>query len=228
MSTASRARQRRARSRLTFSSSRIVPYLIIGAGVAALFGLAILLTRSDGGGGGGTATIEHRETAPVSIQGDALPAFESTENDAAIGMRMPAISGQDFSGRNVKIADDGTPKIVMFLAHWCPHCQAEVPKVQEWLDGGATHERLDIISVVTGTDSTQPNYPPSEWLRREGWTAPVLLDDESSSASTAAGVTGYPLFVFVDGDGTVSARASGELAIEAIEAAAAELKHEKE
>ena len=225
MSSASRARQRRARSKHTFSSSGIVPYLIIGAGVAALFGLAILLTRSDGGGG--TATIERRETAPVSIQGDALPAFESTENDPAVGMKMPAISGSDFSGRNVKIADDGTPRIVMFLAHWCPHCQAEVPKVQEWLDGGATHGHLDLISVVTGTDSTQPNYPPSEWLSRESWTAPVILDDESSSAGTAAGLTGYPFFVFVDGDGTVSARASGELSIETIEAAASGLKHEE-
>ena len=223
MSTASRARQKRVRSkRQTPSSSGIWPYLIIGAGVIALFAVAVLLTRSDDDGG--SKTIEHRETAPVSIQGDALPTFESPEKDAAIGLEMPEITGQDFSGRTVKIEDDGHPKIVMFLAHWCPHCQAEVPVVQDWLDSGATHDHVKLFSVSTATDPTQPNYPPSEWLQREGWTAPVVVDDAESSAGAAAGVNSYPFFVFVDEDGKVSSRWAGELTIEAIEAAVAAME----
>jgi thiol-disulfide isomerase/thioredoxin len=219
MSTTSRARQRRARQTRASSGPNFWPYAIIGAGVVALFALAILLTRSDDGGGGSTSTVEHRETAPVTIEGEALPAFEDSQDDPAVGSDFPAISGQDFTGRPVRIADDGTPKMVMFLAHWCAHCQAEVPVVQEWLDAGSAHDAVDVVSVVTATDETQPNYPPSEWLQREGWTAPVILDDATYSAGAAAGVTSYPFFVFVDGDGKVAARAAGELPIETIEAA---------
>jgi thiol-disulfide isomerase/thioredoxin len=189
--------------------------------VLALLALAFLLTRPEGGTDTTTPT---RETAPVSIQGTGLPVFQATEGDPAIGMEMPAIEGRDFSGRHVGITQDGHPKIVMFLAHWCPHCQAEVPVVQEWLDGGATHGHLDLISVATATDPAQPNYPPSEWLSREGWTAPVILDDAESSAGVAAGVSSYPFFVFVDENGEVSSRAAGELSIEQIEAAVAALE----
>jgi hypothetical protein len=69
--------------------------------------------------------------------------------------------------------------------------------------------------VVDG--SFLPNYPPSAWLEREGWTSPVVVDDRASTVGATFGVTGYPYFVFVDGNGRVAHRASGELPISYIE-----------
>lgn len=188
--------------------------------VVAAFVLATVLASSDPNEAGSASIVE---TASVSLAGDPLPAYSAEATDRAVGQKLPSIAGQDFTGRQVSITDDGRPKIVLFLAHWCPHCQAEVPVLQEWFDSGATHGDLDVYSIVTATDPAKPNYPPSDWLAEEGWTARVLLDDESSSAATVAGVTSYPFFVFVDAEGRVQQRAAGELPIATIEAAIAEI-----
>ena len=43
----------------------------------------------------------------------------------------PPSPASDFDGDDITIgADDGTAKVILFVAHWCPHCQAEVPRDQ--------------------------------------------------------------------------------------------------
>lgn len=213
MATTSRAASRRKGRRATKTRRNLVAYGGAALVVAALAAAAILTTGSEEK----TSSPGARETAAVTIEGPALPPFQETSGDPAAGAPFPAISGVDFEGTAQAISDDGRPKVVLFLAHWCPHCQAEVPVVQEWLDGGGLPDGVDLYSVATATDRAQPNYPPSEWLERERWTAPVILDDEASSAAEAAGVTSYPFFVFVNADGSVHARVAGELPVERLE-----------
>ena len=98
----------------------------------------------------------------------------------------------------------------MFLAHWCPHCQAEVPRVVKLAKHGA-FDGLDVASVATATSSEAANYPPSAWLEREHWPFMVLLDDEQSTAAQAFGLSAYPFFVFLDGNGAVLGRTTGEV-----------------
>ncbi len=66
-------------------------------------------------------------------------------------------------------------------------------------------------------NSAQGNYPPSAWLKREGWTAPVIRDDKDSSVLRAYGSGGFPYWVFVNADGSVALRTSGELQIAQLE-----------
>lgn len=153
-------------------------------------------------------------TAPVDISGETLPPFTDAGTDAAVGQPAPALEGQNFAGEPLTIAADGRPKAILFLAHWCPHCQKEVPAVQQWLDDNGMPEGIDLYSVSTGVDANAPNYPPDAWLEREGWTLPVLADDQESSAAKAFGLPGYPYWVFVDGEGNVAARHSGALPVE--------------
>jgi thiol-disulfide isomerase/thioredoxin len=153
---------------------------------------------------------------PVTVTGDALPDF-GDDPDPAVGLAAPAVSGEDFAGDPVSIAADGRAKAIVFLAHWCPHCQAEVPVIQEWLDAQGMPADVDLYSVATAIDPASPNYPPDEWLAREGWTVPVLVDDGSQTAATAFGLTSFPYFVFVDAQGNVTGRAAGELSIEELQ-----------
>jgi cytochrome c biogenesis protein CcmG/thiol:disulfide interchange protein DsbE len=219
MSTASRAALRRkVRSKRANRNNQLF-YATIGT-VVALFAVAVVLTA---GGDDPSARSGLRETASVTISGESLPSFTDRGDDPAVGMAMPAISRVDFSGRAASIPDDGRAKVVMYLAHWCSHCQAEVPVVQELIDNGSLPHGVDVYSIATATDRSQPNYPPSAWLKREGWTSPVIVDDASSSAGNAAGVTSYPFFVFVNEDGKVAARMVGELSPEILESAMADL-----
>ena len=183
---------------------------VLGAvfgGIALLLVLAIVLSPSEAIGSAG-------EYGEVSISGDALPPMEGgvsvVESDAAFGQVAPEVTGQDFDDSTVSITHDGTPKAIVFLAHWCPHCQAEVPRVQEWLDSGGGVAGVEVMSVTTSSSSGQANWPPSEWIDRENWTSANIRDDSESSVLRAYGGSAFPYWVFLNSDGTVAFRRSGQ------------------
>jgi thiol-disulfide isomerase/thioredoxin len=156
-------------------------------------------------GGAGTATSG--DAAPAS-----LPLYDATlETDPAVGMAIPSLTGTGFDGEELEIAADGTAKIVLFVAHWCPHCQREIPRLAEHLADQPLPDDVELITVSTSVKPGTENYPPEEWLASEDWTFPVIADDEAGTAATTFGLSAFPYFVAVDADGTVVARASGEL-----------------
>ncbi len=215
--------------------SNLVP-IIVGIIVAVMIvvGLiAVLSSRSsntdvEAGTGAAAAKDASQETASVQISGEDLPPYPSQPSgfltdpasDPATGKTIPTLTGQSFDGSPITIsADSGEPQVVIFVAHWCPHCQAEVPLVQQWIDEGRAPEGVRISTVSTGVSSEKPNYPPSKWLAGEGWTPQVLLDDSSGSAAAAYALPGFPYFVMTDAKGKVVQRGSGEVPIEQFETA---------
>lgn len=193
--------------------------VIGGVAVALVAVLAVVAIVLTGGEDGGETIDAVQEQAGVEATGTALPPYPKVqgfiapaEEDPAVGETPPTLTGENFAGEPSSIdPGDGRAKVVMFLAHWCPHCQKEVPMVQGWVDDGNLPEDVDLYAVVTGTREDQNNYPPSKWLSREGWSEGILLDDPDQSAASAWGLTGYPYIVFIDADGRVVRRASGEL-----------------
>jgi thiol-disulfide isomerase/thioredoxin/predicted small lipoprotein YifL len=161
------------------------------------------------------------EVGPTEVIGDPLPPHVSSpttpiEADPAIGMEAPVIAGEDFDGSPVRInAVANGPTMVVFLAHWCSHCNAEIPEINRLRDEGRIPDGLNIVGVSTSLQPGQPNFPPSRWFEDKDWTYPVIADGvdiERSQfiATTAYGVTGFPFVTLIDGDGTVAARWSGE------------------
>jgi thiol-disulfide isomerase/thioredoxin len=163
------------------------------------------------------------EVGTPSIGGEALPLYDETQADASVGSTIPEVDGADWNGTAVSITDDGRAKIIVFLAHWCPVCQDEVPIVASWLAAGLLPENVDIYTVATGISRVRDNYPPSAWLQREGWEPPVILDDERNSVAAAFGLPAYPYFVFVGADGTVAGRVTGRVGADQLTAIALSL-----
>jgi thiol-disulfide isomerase/thioredoxin len=182
-------------------------------GLVVVLGLAVVvfaaLSGDDGDTAGGGGPPVEETAGAVEVTGDPLPQFESTEGDAALGLEFPTMSGTGLDGEPLTIAG-GQPTLMMFVAHWCPHCQREVPVVQEWVDAGNLPDDVELVTVSTSIDPSRPNYPSSTWLAEEGWTAPTLIDPDDSAA-IAAGLSAYPYFVAIDAEGRVVARTSGEL-----------------
>ena len=160
---------------------------------------------------------------PVAVDGQDLPPFdqevrEGAEPDTALCRAAPIVSGYDYEGNEITIdpATDG-PTMVVLLAHWCPHCNAEVPVLNEWRDSGEFPDGLNVVGVSTGVSADAPNYPPDEWLVEMDWQWPVLVDDRTPDdgsappAMAAYGGTSYPTLVFIDDDGLVRQRLSGEV-----------------
>lgn len=153
---------------------------------------------------------------PVDVIGDPLPALETDiAADPALGTAAPTLVGLGFDGQPVRVdATANGSTMVVFLAHWCPHCNAEVPRLTQLRDEGRLPESLDIVAVATASDPQRPNFPPGEWLADVDWTWPAMMDGvDATGAWTAAGaygVSSFPFVVLLDGDGNVVARWSGE------------------
>lgn len=162
---------------------------------------------SDGNGTGNGATAA--AFAAVSVEGTALPDFEDADPDPAVGTQAPRLFGEAPDGTAVSF-EGNEPTLLVFLAHWCPHCQAELPVLVDLAESGA-FDQIRTVAVLTGTNADAPNYPPVPWLDREGWTGDVLLDDESYTAASAYGLANYPFLVVLDAEGNVVARTSGEV-----------------
>jgi thiol-disulfide isomerase/thioredoxin len=156
-----------------------------------------------------------------TVEGDPLPVYAAGSQDVAIGLTAPSVSGADWTGNPVTIEPNGNAKIILFLAHWCPHCQNEVPVVQDWVDAGNLPEGVELISVVTATDRSRTNWPPQDWLEEEGWTSPSIMDDQIGTVAANFGMAGTPFYVVLDEENTNLGRVSGEIGVEGLNALAA-------
>ena len=157
------------------------------------------------------------ETASVAVTGEAIASMEQgvavvqSEGEAAVGTIAPTLVGTGFDGAEVRIEADGRPKVVYFLAHWCPHCQREVPALVGLIDAGKQPEGLDLYAVSTAVDDGGPNFPPSDWLAAEGVPFPIMRDSAEATALTAYGPSGFPYAVYLDGENRVVAQSAGQL-----------------
>jgi len=196
------------------SNRRSLIYWIAGSVVG--LGLIVWLAIAIAGEGAVDESVAFGE---VTVEGDNLPFFDSTAGDVAVGVTAPTVTGETFDGQELTIGPDGKAKIVVMLAHWCPHCQAEVPVVQGWLGAGGLPEGVDIYGVTVLTNRVRDGrtWPPEDWLEDEGWTSPTIKDDQQSSIVNAYGMTGTPTYVVLGPDNENLGRISGEIGLGGLE-----------
>jgi len=147
------------------------------------------------------------EKGEVVILGEPIPV------DSEIGYSAPSFKAQLNDGSELETIDpsDGTVRLIGFFAHWCPHCQREVPRVSKWLEENGVPTEIEILAISTAVREGTPNYPPSEWFIKERWPTNIFVDNEDNDLATAYGLAGFPYWVLVDATGTVVHRSSGEL-----------------
>lgn len=166
-----------------------------------------------------TQPLAVEETYPVEVDGDTLPPPpEGAEADSAIGMLAPTLTGTDIDGDPITIGGDGRAKAVVFVAHWCPHCQAEVPVIAELVANGDVPDNMDLYIVSTAVFSDRDNYPATTWLKSSGLDAPIMLDAESYDGLLAFGAGAFPYSVYLDSSNNVVNRFQGSASPETIKA----------
>ena len=169
--------------------------LVVGGLLVLLVALAIATL----GGGGDAPSTPGFDLATVSqptIEGAPVPT-------GATGVPAPYVVGDALlsEGQN-EFPIEGEGTMIVFLAHWCGFCNAEVPVINDWLAEDGLPEGTELRAVATGIDPAQPNFPPDQWLRDRSWTVPTVIDPDNTIAA-AYGVDSYPYWVFVDSDGIV-------------------------
>ena len=212
----SRSGSRPSGGRAGSGSNPLLKWMIAGVVVlvAVAVGVALLASRD----AEQQAQTNVAQVSDVSIEGAPLPRFEGEEPDPAMEMRAPAFAATTFDGTEVSVLPgDGTAKVIGFFAHWCPHCQRELPRIADWMAANRLPAGVEVIAVSTAVDAGSPNYPPSVWFTEEQWPAVVVRDSAESEIGDAYGLSGFPYTVGVTADGRVVARVAGELNDEAWE-----------
>lgn len=199
---------------LARGTGRRSPVALVVA-VVAVLALVLAACGSDepdtGTGSVGTGGSEPA-ACPVEA-GEALPMLGDGGDDSARGCTIPTVEGVDLAGAPLTIGPDGPARIIVFVAHWCPHCQAEVPRIVEHLADTPMPDDVELVAVSTAANPDAPNYPADAWLEKEGWEVPTL-DDVDETVAPKFGLNAFPFFVAVDAEGTVIARGSGELTMD--------------
>ena len=195
----------------TRSSNRRNTWLLAGI-AAAVVGLVLAIALVSGSGDTDT---EATEIADVETSGEALPEFDAAGADPAVGQALPTIRGVDFDGRSVSVGGDGAATLVFVVAHWCPHCQRDLPIVADVLKD-ADLEGVSVVALSSLASAERPNWPPSAWFDDEGWPASVVVDDADNTAYRVLGASGTPFTVVAGKDGTVLRRVSGELGADGV------------
>ena len=49
--------------------------------------------------------------------------------------------------------------MVVVLAHWCPHCQRELPMLVDMIDVGDVPEGVSVVGLSTGISQLRPELP---------------------------------------------------------------------
>lgn len=188
-------------------NNKVVLYAVGGVlGLGLIVAIAVSAVNSSG------SSDEEAAFGDVTVEGQVLPAFAGdAASDNAPGLVAPTVTGEGLDGSTITIGPDGRNKVVLFLAHWCPHCQEEVPEVVRWLDAGNKPENVDFYAISTLAQRVRGNWPPSDWLQSEGWSVPTIQDDRSATASSAFGMQGTPFWVVLNGDNQVLLRVPGQI-----------------
>jgi thiol-disulfide isomerase/thioredoxin len=147
---------------------------------------------------------------PEGVRADQLPIYSPGVQDQALGMTLGLVEGPDaYSGETLSIDPaDGTKRIWMVWAHWCPYCQQELPSLAD-LHPAITdaYPGIEIATVTSSIDPGRGN-PLDDYLAAEQFPFPVLVDEDLALAGQM-GVNAFPFWVVTDGDGTVLLRMTG-------------------
>jgi thiol-disulfide isomerase/thioredoxin len=97
----------------------------------------------------------------------------------------------------------------MVWAHWCPHCQNDLPALATFLDAaGSDFPHVRVVTITTSIDDTRGN-PLVPYLDASQFPFPVLVDPDGRLAASL-GTPAFPFWVITGPDGQVLLRQPGE------------------
>jgi len=189
-------------------SNRLI-LILVGVAVVAFVGVVAVLSAGE------VSDIPSLEdvAGPVSVEGTPISVpYPDDGQDPALGLPSPVITALDYDGAEVVLGAPGRAQVLVFLAHWCPVCDQELPTLRDVVSAGGVPDSVDLVFVTTGLDPGRPNWPPRRWLADAGLAdVTTVRDDLGDPLMRAYGLRAYPAWAVIDAEGTLVARRQGLL-----------------
>jgi cytochrome c biogenesis protein CcmG, thiol:disulfide interchange protein DsbE len=134
----------------------------------------------------------------------AVFGLSSTSSPAG-GLKAPALPGERLVGPSVSIASlaaSGRPSLVVFWASWCGPCQHEAAAIERFSQSAAGRGR------IVGVDWSDARSGAKSFIRRYGWTFPVLRDGEGKVGNEYR-MADLPTTFVVSAKGRIAAKLTG-------------------
>lgn len=131
----------------------------------------------------------------------------------ANGQPAPDFELQTIEGKTYKLSDlKGKPVMINFFATWCPPCRAEMPALQE---AYAEFEKDGFI--ILAVNLNESDVAIKSFIERYGLTFPIVVD-KADKVSKAYDIVPLPTSYFVDRNGIVQGKWTGEIRKEQLRA----------
>ncbi len=126
----------------------------------------------------------------------------ATKRMGAASRPAPALPTQTLHPPMVGLASlRGRPVLVNFWASWCHPCQKEAPELERFAREGAG---IRLVGVDTGDNARDAR----RFIRRYGWSFPVLRDSDNS-VGDHYGIPGLPTTFALDARGRIVSKLVG-------------------
>ena len=138
------------------------------------------------------------------IVGAALGACAGGARPTSSGARPTDFALRDLDGATMRLSDHLGKEVVVisFWATWCSPCAAEMPHLERiW----RTYRGQGLMLLAVSMDGPETVAEVAPRVRQNGYTFPVLLDEETRVVGALNPGRAAPLTIVIGRDGVISA-----------------------
>ena len=120
-----------------------------------------------------------------------------TVKEASSGNEMPALTLTDLEGKTFdskSLLGNGKKTLFVVAAEWCPHCNAEMPHIQQFYD--ENKDKVNVVVVFTNANSSLE--ATKKYISENGYTVPAYYDADATVLNGLK-VKGFPFNLKVNG-----------------------------
>lgn len=179
---------------------------------------------------GEVITVKNGELQSVMSYSERLDAFtdaglkkiQSVYGDASYGLDMVGVVGNTIpdttlnliNGKTLNTADfKGKPYVIEVVASWCDYCKKTVK--ESLRDIVSKNTDLEVVQIFAeGNTADVHTLYEQAGVSVDEFKYIVPADDAAISFVGNLGITGFPMWIFVDADGRISWTHSGYAGLE--------------
>lgn len=206
------------------SQIALTRWLILAIAVLALggIGLRVLLAGDDSSPSTAAPTTQAPSPLPQTYIPPTLAPYVSPTSGVMVGQPAPDVPLRNLDDETFTLADFQEDRwlVLNFWATWCVPCVNEMPALQAYYE--AQDGAVAVLSV-TDPDSDQTLTGIQRFLDENDLKRLPIGLDQGRRLHVAVGISALPTTLFIDPDGIIQRRWTGEITRDEVQAVVEDL-----